>query len=418
MQEKRKYNNMNSTRISKKILLIGFLNILIALGFGRFLFPLAVSFFNNFYRFSFTQIGTLASLILLGYLVFSYIGGLALYKFGYRILIITALEVLAIAFFLYFTVSNFYLLCFSSFLMGCCSAAIYISIFPISFDSFPTKAYGKNMGFMLSGAGLGILAISVFSEFVLQNKSTAFYIWGLAALLTLLISLLNFFFLPNSKPRFASNRNANKVQQITAQWGKLFTVPLLRNITLAYFFYGFAYASYLNYVLAYATDINYAYSVNLIWICFGSCSIISAILWGLLADNNNKKLKFVLFGNYVLTGIAIILPLVIPKLLYLYFSVSLFGLCFFGYITIVGGIVVKATQELSSVYMGKITLIHTIAQILSVFTGGVLRDYTGNFKLVFIFSFTSLLVSIFFFILYFLNLIKGVRGFEKYYSYN
>lgn len=302
--------------------------------------------------------------------------------------------------------------------MGCSSAAIYISIFPISFDSFPTKAYGKNMGIMLSGAGLGILAISVFSEFVLQNESSTFSIWGLAALFTLLISLLNYFFLTNSKSRFASNQKANKVQKITEQWTKLFTAPSLRNITLAYFFYGFAYASYLNYILAYAADINYTHSVNLIWMCFGLCSIISAILWGLIVDNNNKKLKFVLFSNYALTGITIILPIVMPKLLYLYFSVSLFGLCFFGYITIVGGIVVKVTRELSSVYMGKITLIHTIAQVLSVFTGGVLRDYTGNFTLVFIFSFMSLLVSMCFFILFFLNLKKRSEDFEKCYPHN
>lgn len=402
---------MNLARINRRILLVGFVNILIALGFGRFLFPLTVSFLNNFYKFTFTQIGTLASLILLGYLLFSYIGGLASYNFGYRTLIITALVVLAVAFFLYYAVSNFYILCFSSFLMGCSSAAIYISIFPISFDSFPTKSYGKNMGFMLSGAGLGILIISVFSELVLQNKSFTFYIWGLAALFTLLIIPLNFFFLPNSKSRFASNRKANKVQHITDQWTKLFTVPSLRNITLAYFFYGFAYAAYLNYILAYAADISCTRSVDLIWMCFGFCSIISAILWGLLVDNNNKRLKFVMFSNYVLTGITIILPVVMPKLLYLYFSVSLFGLCFFGYITIVGGIVVKATQELSSVYMGKITLIHTIAQVLSVFTGGALRDYTGNFTLVFIFSFMSLLVSMCFFILFFLNIKKRSEGF-------
>lgn len=99
---------MNLARISKKILLVGFLNILIAIGFGRFLFPLTVSFLNNFYRFSFTQIGTLASLILLGYLLFSYIGGLASYNFGYRTLIITALGVLAIAFFILYSVEFLY----------------------------------------------------------------------------------------------------------------------------------------------------------------------------------------------------------------------------------------------------------------------------------------------------------------------
>jgi predicted MFS family arabinose efflux permease len=78
-------------------------------------------------------------------------------------------------------------------------------------------------------------------------------------------------------------------------------------------------------------------------------------------------------------------------------SATLFGLCFFGYVTVFGGMVVRWTRELSSVYMGKITLVHAVGQVVGVYAGGVLRDATGSFRVPFLLSLLVAALSLVFF---------------------
>ena len=399
-----KYNNiaytilrMNYVTQTRKrlILLTSFCNILISLGLGRFLFSLIVPFLHSFYTFSFTQIGTLSSLILLGYLVFSYLGGVFSYRYGYRTVTIISVFTLSSAFFIYYISKNFYLLCFSSFLMGCASATIYINIFPIVHDNFDFGSYGKSMGIILSGAGFGIFGISSIAAFLLEDTSIIFRVWAIAAFLTLLMIPVNSFILRTVDSGVGSKINIGKIGFYKKAWKDLFYNPSFRDITLAYFFYGFSYSSY---ILAYAAESSLNGSSSHIWMIFGFTSILSAFFWGRLADNN--RLNLAAIGNYILTGIALFIAIAFSRVIFLYISSSLFGFCFFGYITLIGVIIIKATKELSSVYMGKITLIHTIGQILGAFGGGFFRDQTSSFRPIFALSFLSLLFSLFVFLMF------------------
>ena len=119
-----------------------------------------------------------------------------------------------------------------------------------------------------------------------------------------------------------------------------------------------------------------------VWGLFGVTSAFSSALWGAWFDRS--RTGAILYYNYALIALALLLPVVAPSVLVAGISAALFGLCFFGYLTVFGGIVMRRTRELSSVYMGKITLVHAAGQVAGVYVGGVLRDATASFRMPFL----------------------------------
>ena len=401
---------MSSTTSKQRLIIIlGFFNIFIALGLGRFLYALIVPYLHTVYLFSYTQIGSIGSFILLGYLVFSYLGGMAAHKFGEKRVIVTSLCVISISFIIFYAAKDFILLCLSGFFMGSAAASIYVSIFPIVHEYFDEETYGKRLGFILSGAGCGIFMISLLALFLSRSSSESFNIfqvWIACTALACIMMLVNALLLrpsPSTAQESSAGLGFNRYAGI---WIKILVESDLRNITIAYFFYGIFYSSYLNYIVAYATEIGEETSSILVWMIFGLSSVLSCYFWGKWVDR--RETKTVLSYNYGLTSLAILFPLVLKSIVSPFISSLLFGFCFFGYLTIVGGIMVKLTKELSSVYIGKLTLLHAIGQVIGAFFGGLLRDLMGSFFYVFLFSLIALVVSVWFFYRYFVH--EGERS--------
>jgi len=388
----------------RRIVTLGFFNIFIALGLGRFLYALVVPYLHTFYLFSYTQIGTIGSFIILGYLVFSYLGGMAAHKFGEKTVIVTSLVVVSISFIIFYAAKDFVLLCLSSFFMGSSAASIYMSIFPIVHEHFDEETYGKKMGFILSGAGCGIFVLSLLALLLSHssNKSfNIFQIWIACAVLACIMILVNALLLRPPTSAVQNSSAGMSFNHYTKIWIKILTESDLRNITIGYFFYGICYASYLNYVVAYATETGGEVSSILVWMVFGLSSMLSCYFWGKWVDQ--RQTNTVLNYNYGLASLAILFPIILKSNWAPYISSLLFGFCFFGYLTIVGGIVVKLTKELSSVYMGKMTLLHGVGQVMGAFLGGLLRDLTGSFSYVFLLSLVALVVSVWFFYRFFVH---------------
>jgi predicted MFS family arabinose efflux permease len=375
----------------KRIVIFGIVNILVALGLGRFLFSMSVPLIHAYYQISFTRIGILASLILFGYLSFSYLGGVALHRYSRKAVSAIALSLLTGAFLILFLSSEYLLLCIGSFLMGSASGTIYMSIFPVINEFVPENKYGSYMGLIFAGAGLGIFLVAGAVRIFLNSRDAIHLIWGISAIISFIVALINITFFEDSPSLIDMGNRRETVKYYKNAWKLLYHDQLLRNITVAYFFYGMSYSSYLNYIFAYIAEVSAPAPVSGLWFIFGLASILSSIIWGRLYDG--AAFNKVIFTNYFFTALAIFFSVASSRLLPLVVSVSLFGLCFFGYITIVGGIIVKATRHLSSVYMGKLTLIHTVGQVLGALGGGISRDRTGSFTGVFVFSLITLLFS-------------------------
>lgn len=394
---------MDCLKSKKIITFLCFMNILTALGFGRFLFSLTIPYMYNVLHFSYIQIGTIGGFIICGYLIFSYLGGIVSYLFKEKLVTIFMLLFIAISFLLFYKFTNYEILCFSGFLMGAASASLYVNIFQIINHNFDKNNFGKTLGAILSGAGTGIFLISLFIYILHKNDtlSNIYLVWIIAAVTAIILIPLNSLV----KVRNTKNNQNDRFNKINHQdikiWRELVINPIFRNLTIAYALFGFSYASFTNYIVAYTSEMSNDANSLIVWIIFGGCSIFSSFFWGKWIDIS-KKIQ-ILFYNYAIILLAILITVVTKSVKGMFLASMFFGLCFFGYLTIFGQIIVKRTTHLSSVYMGKITLIHALGQIIGVYTGGVIRDYTNSFKLVFIICLLATLTSLIFYSKFFKN---------------
>lgn len=376
-----------------RMVVLGALNLLVALGLGRFLFSMSAPLMHEHFHMSFTRIGVLASLILLGYLSFSYLGGVALHRFRRKLVLTLALACMVGAFLVPAVSSHFGWLCVGFFLVGSAAGTIYMSIFPVVSEFIPDHRYGTYMGMIFTGAGLGIVLIAGAVQGALASHAGFHLLWACSAGVAVLALIANgMFFQPS--PRDAT-RAPSPPSLYRNAWAVLLRDPFLRAVTVSYFFYGASYAGYLTYIFAYIAEAGPAAAGTAggagPWLVFGTLSIVSTLAWGWA--NDRAELRKVLVCNYLLTTTAIGVAVAFQSSGGLMLSLALYSLCFFGYIMIIGGAIVKATGSLSSVFMGKITLIHTIGQVAGALGGGMSRDHTGSFTDVFVFSLAALLVS-------------------------
>lgn len=381
------------------IIVLGFFNIFTALGIGRFLFSLVVPYLHSVYLFSFTRIGTIGGAIILGYLIFSRLGGLAAHKYGEKKVNIISLIFLAGSFFSFYFEKNFTTLSVSAFIMGSASASLYMSLFQMVHSRFHKNELGNKVGLILAGAGCGIAILSTIALYISRTniKIDIFSIWLISAFIALLLIPANALIKSTEKQAGLPHRNQPLKEEIHYLQirRKIFSDGELRNLTLAYGFFGFSYAAYINYLVAFSAESGGETVSLTVWILFGISSMVSSYIWGKWVDR--KGGYRILYFNYLFISIAILLPILFSSRGNIYLSALLFGLCFFGYITVFSRIIVLKTKTLSSVFMGRITLIHAAGQVAGVFLGGYIRDTFGSFRPVF---FTSLLVlglSVFFF---------------------
>ena len=383
----------------RSVLTLGFLNVLTALGLGRFIYSLCVPYLNGVVHLTFTQIGLTGSALVLGYLFFSYIGGVSTYHFGERTVIISSLVILATSFLMFYRLRTFPLLTVSAFLMGSAAASLYVNVFQMVHRHFDVETFGKHIGLILSGAGCGILVLSLFASFLLkyETRFDVFSIWIVAASIALVLIAANGILQSGGSGR-RSVDSATRSIGYARHWKELFVDRELRNLTIAYCFYGFAYSTYLTYVVAHEAENGGESTALMLWALFGASSIVSSIFWGRRADGDTTG--GLLFYNYGFALLGIFLPAIFSSTGMNFASSIIFGLSFFGYLTIFGRIVVRKTGALSSVYMGKITLIHAAGQIVGVSAGGRLRDLTGSFAPVFALSFAVGVLSLWFYFRY------------------
>ena len=208
----------------RSVLTLGFLNVLTALGLGRFAYSLCVPYLNEVIQLTFTQIGLIGSALVFGYLFFSYIGGVSTYRFGERTVIISSLVVLEASFLMFYRLRTFPMLTVSAFLMGSAAAALYVNVFQMVHRHFDEKDFGRHIGLILAGAGCGILVLSLFASFLLEYETRfdVFSIWIVAAGIALVLMAANGILQSGGSGR-RSVDSMNRSAGYAKHWKELFT---------------------------------------------------------------------------------------------------------------------------------------------------------------------------------------------------
>ena len=361
---------------------VGVLVKMAGLGFGRFAYSMLLPNMRESLGFNYFEMGLLSGAILLGYLLFSLIGGILATRFGSKRVVIASLLCGSISMFVISRSSGFFPLLFFTFAMGAGGAGAHISMTTLSMAWFEKRLLGRAVGIIMGGTGLGIVVTGLLLPSLLVSLGVGAWrqCWLLMASITFAVSVSGLILL-KERPRqidqssFPDLENKGPLSPLSKGDG----LPL-RSIFLVYFIFGFAYIIYATYFVAYMVE-GIGLSERIagdIWAVFGWMCMVSGLIWGFLADRVGRR-KALLWNNGIIS-LAVFLSLQFHQPLFLFASAFLFGSTFLGTVTIIAASIGDQVVGKRASLYGLVTLIHGIGQFLGTTFGGYLKDSTGSFQ--------------------------------------
>jgi len=365
---------------------IGVLIKMAGLGFGRFAYAMLLPNMRESLQFNYVQMGLLSGGILLGYLLFSIIGGMLATRFGPKNVIIASLLCSSASMFFISRLSNFSSFLFFTFTMGAGAAGVHISMTTLPMAWFEKQRLGRALGIIQGGTGLGILVTGFLLPPLLisMGKGAWRNCWLLMACITFAVSVAGFILL-KEKPRQGDLLAPEKVTNKGADPGsdpvpKMKPEMSLRVIILVYFIFGFAYNIYATYFVAFMVEevrLTEKAAGN-IWAIFGWMSMLSGLIWGFLSDRLGRRTA--LLWNNGIISVALLLPLFFHQTLFLVTSTFLFGFTFIGTIAVIAASIGDQEDDKKASVYGLVTFIHGIGQLIGTTSGGYLKDLTHSFQ--------------------------------------
>jgi MFS family permease len=388
---------MKAIRYGWVIVGVGVLVKMTSLGFGRFAYPMLLPNMRASLSFNYSELGLLSGAIMLGYLLFSLIGGMLATRFGPKRIVIASLLCGAFSMFFMGRLSGFFPLLFFSFAMGAGAAGSHISITTLPMVWFDEQRLGRAVGIVTGGTGLGIIVTGLLLPYLLFHLGGEAWrrCWSLLALITFSVAVLGSILLrekPGSTAFPAAGVEEEKRPRLFTRERHELT---LKAIFIIYFIFGFSYNIYATYFVAYMIDeIRLtAKTAGDIWAIFGWMCTGSGLIWGYVSDRLGRR-RALLWNNGIIS-LSVLLPLLLHRTFFMGFSAFLFGGTFLGMVTVVAASVGDRTGEKRASVYGLVTLIHGIGQFLGTISGGFLKDVTGSFQLTLIVSLTGFLLCLF-----------------------
>jgi MFS family permease len=366
------------------------------LGFGRFAYPMLLPNMIESLGFTYGEMGLLNGAIMLGYLLFSLIGGMLATRFGSKRIVIASLLCGALSMFFIGRLSGFPSLLVFSFAMGGGAAGCHISITTLPMVWFEERRLGRAVGIVTGGTGLGIIVTGLLLPYLLLSlgKEAWRQCWSLLALITFLVAVIGWILLrerPSQTAFLTPGPDGDKGSFLSKRKSHELT---LRAIFIIYFIFGVSYNIYATYFVAYMVE-----EIRLttktagdIWALFGWMCMVSGLILGFVSDRLGRR-KGLLWNNGIIS-LSVFLPLLLHQTFFMGFSAFLFGETFLGTVTVVAASVGDQIGERRASVYGLVTLIHGIGQFLGTISGGYLKDLTGSFQLTLIVSLTGFLLCL------------------------
>jgi len=351
------------------------------LGFGRFAYSILLPPMRVSLGFNYIQMGLLSGGILLGYLLFSFIGGILATRLGSKRVVIASLLCSSLSMVSISRLSLFFPLLVSTFAMGAAAAGVHIAMTALTMVWFEKRSLGRAIGIVIGGSGLGILITGILVPYFLTREGTEGWrvCWLLLAMITFSVTIIASFLL-KEKPGGREEpiwRSTEEIALPSSKSGHL----SLRTIFVVYFIFGFAYIIYATYFVAFMVeDVDLSEkAAGRLWAIFGWMCMGSGLIWGTLSDRLGRR-KALLWNNGIIAS-ALFLPLFFHQPFFLGLSTFLFGFTFLGAIAVFAAEIGDQVGEKRASVYGLMTLIHGIGQFLGTISGGALKDLTGSFQI-------------------------------------
>jgi len=374
------FNLMKATHYAWVIVAVGVLVKMTCLGFGRFAYSLLLPYMRTSLGFDYSHMGLLSGGILLGYLLFSFIGGVLATRFGLKRVIIASLLCSSISMFSISQLSLFFPLFTSTFVMGASAAGAHISMTILPMAWFEQRSVGRAIGIVTGGSGLGVLLTGILVPYLLTAGGNEGWrmCWLLLASITFAVAVIASFLLKEN-PGHRETSVSEPAKEITSLPPKGDRLSL-RTIFVIYFIFGFSYIIYVTYFPAFMVEQIHLSekSAGDMWAIFGWTCMVSGLVWGYLSDHFGRR-RALLWNNALIT-LSVLLPLYLPQPFVIGLSTFLFGFTFLGTVAVIAASVGDHLVEKRASTYGLVTLIHGIGQFLGTTSGGTFKDLTGSFQ--------------------------------------
>ena len=372
---------------------VGVLVKMAGLGFGRFAYPMLIPSMRESIGFSYVEMGLLSGAIMLGYLLFSLIGGVLATRFGPKKIVIASLLCGSLSMFSIGKLSGFFPLLSFAFAMGAGGAGAHISMTTLPMAWFEEKRLGKALGVVTGGTGVGIIVTGLLLPYLLSNlgKEAWRQCWFILALITFAVAIAGSILLKEKPGQASMLSSPDEVTKRLPSRDRRDGLTL-KAIFLIYFIFGFAYNIYATYYVAYMVE-----EIGLsgrtagdIWALFGWMCMGSGLIWGFVSDRMGRRTS--LLWNNGIISLSVLISLLFHQPFLLGLSAFLFGSTFLGTVTVIAACIGDQVGEKRASVYGLVTLVHGIGQFLGTTLGGTLRDLTGSFLLTLLSSLVGFLL--------------------------
>jgi predicted MFS family arabinose efflux permease len=361
------------------VLGVGVLAVGVAMGFGRFSYPLVLPAIDRELLHSYTLAGFLGTINFVAYLF----GTLCVSLFAKRVepvrlvrlgLVGTAAGLVAFA-----TARGLPLLLAGMFATGLAGAFVWIPMPGIAGSVVPIDRRGFAVG--LLGTGMG--ATMVFaSELAALDQWREF--WAIEAGITLVVLAVAWAWFD---PPVAEQAPRH------VKMPPLRSVPGWKGTSAAYVAYGFSYSLYVSYVVT-ALEHDAGFSprhASGVYATIGVAVLVGGVLLGRLSDHYGRRIT--LIAGYVGLAVCPLLVLLGAEP-WAVLSAALFGAVLSGVGAVIAAYLADHLHPRAfGPAFGVLTLFFGVAQLAGPQVGGWIADRTGSFRWVFVLSAASALAG-------------------------
>ncbi len=375
------------------IISMGTVVVVGALGFARFGYTMILPVMQKSLGLSLTEMGLLATGNMIGYLLFSFIGGMLASRYGPRLIISLSLLLAGLAMIGTGLAQGFALAFFMRIITGLGSGGSNVPVMGLASSWFAPRRRGMATGLMAGGSGIslvlvGLLLPKMFSHYGEWGWRFSWYLLGV---LVIIIGVIGYRLLVNRPMEkgllpVGGEEEADVKGKVSAlQWSLVYRSRTIRHMASIYFLFGFSYIIYATFFasyLIYERGMHEAEAGNL-WALIGVLSIFSGLLWGIFSDHFGRRAgliaifiiqfaSFLIFSRSAVYGGFLL-------------SSILFGLTAWS----IPGVMAAAIGDhlggrLAPAGLGMITLVFGAGQALGPAVSGYLTDLTASFSLAFL----------------------------------
>ncbi|KMY48564.1 YbfB/YjiJ family MFS transporter [Peribacillus loiseleuriae] len=344
------------------------------LGFGRMSYGILMPFMKESLSLTYEQAGMLGTSTSIGYLGMVLFAGIFAAKWGSKRLVILGTLLVTCGLLYMPWVQSYFLCLIGMVLLGVGTAFAYTPLVNIVVGWFPRQR-GMMIGFLLSGLGLGTLISStLISFFTTWFSSNGWrYLWLLYGLLSLLSTLVAQIVLRD--PPIALHKTVQKDASLLRE---VYLHKRVLLVAIIYGLIGFAYLLPQNFLFSFILEAHIdRYSAGQIVALGGFMSIFSGPLWGIISDKIGRKKSLLI--TLFLGTIAMLPPIIFPKLIGFVISQFLWGITVVGMLSLILAISTEQIhQSYAPIALGYVTVYFAAGQLVGPGLGGWMIDHLGG----------------------------------------